>query len=131
MYKDKEGRKSVAIGTDGSEHAKNLLINTLKQEIFRSFAEKSKGSLGLFMKIIPFDILKNFLIPVEEVKKILHEDEIIPYSEVSEKDLPIDAKHTLEKYPQLKDFSYFREISGHLTFKVMVGTPHKKIVDTR
>lgn len=128
LYKDKDGRKSVASGTDGSEIGKKKIIEIFKSDLFRSYAEKSKGSLGLLMKTIPFDLLVNFLIKPNSVQKVLKNDNIIPILSVEREEWPEDAKLMLDKYPQLKPYGYLREIGKHLVFKVMVGTVNKKIV---
>jgi hypothetical protein len=41
--------------------------------------------------------------------------------------LPMDAVKTLQKYPQLRPYGYFRELNGNWSFKVMIGTPGKTI----
>lgn len=127
LYKDKSGRKVVASGTDGSAEAKELLVMTLKPELSRSFGEKSKASLGLLMKSIDWNILRQYMKTPSEVKKISRGDDIVPISSVSNNDLPSDAQLTLKKYPQLKPYGYLREIGGTMVFKVMVGTANKTI----
>lgn len=127
LYKDKDGRKSVASGTDGSEIGKKKIIEIFKSDLFRSYSEKSKGSLGLLMKTIPFDLLVNFLIKPNSVQKVLKDDNIIPILSVEREEWPEDAKLMLDKYPQLKPYGYLREIGKHLVFKVMVGTLNKTI----
>ena len=128
LYKDKEGRKIVASGTNGSEIGKKKIIEIFKSDLFRSYGEKSKGSLGLLMKIIPFDLLVDFLIKPDSVQKVLKDDNIIPILSVVREEWPEDAKLMLDKYPQLKPYGYLRKIGNHLVFKVMVGTVNKKIV---
>ena len=58
FYKDKNGRKSVASGTDGSDEGKKRIIDMMKNELKRSYGEKSKASLGLMLKIVPPDVIK-------------------------------------------------------------------------
>lgn len=126
LYKDKGGRKSVAMGCSGTPYAKKAVADIMKNELSRSYGEKSKAALGTMMKLYPWDVLEPFVQKPADVKKIAKGDPI-----VSLKDhrgaLPDDAKMTLKKYPQLKDYGYFREIGGNMVFKVMIGTPGKTI----
>jgi hypothetical protein len=128
MYKDKGGRKSVAVGTNGSHYAKKELQNIFRKDIERAYGEKSKSALGAMLKTIPWEVLQHFMKTPKEVQKILKDDEIIPLKKYKGK-LPPDAEQTLARYPHLKDYAYFRKISGdELIFKVMIGTPGKTIV---
>lgn len=126
LYKDKQGRKSVALGTDGSMTAKRAIKDIVKDEPSRSYAEKSKNSLAFFLKSRPD--AREFLVPFDQAKKI-SKDDIIPYSdqELNRLNLTDDERKstefTIQKFPFLKDFGYFRNINGHYHFKVMVGTP--------
>ena len=126
FYKDKNGRKSVASGTDGSDDGKKRIVDMMKNELKRSYGEKSKASLGLMLNIVPPDVIKQFLIPPKEVAKLSGGDEIIPVKGYKG-ELPKDAKMTLEKHPHLKDYGYLRDFGGTMMFKVMLGTPGKSI----
>jgi hypothetical protein len=126
FYKDKNGRKSVASGTDGSDDGKKRIIDMMKNELKRSYGEKSKASLGLMLKITPPDVVKQFLITPKDVQAIDPKDKIVPIKGYKG-DLPKDAKLTLEKYPYLKDYGYLRDFGGTMLFKVMMGTPGKII----
>lgn len=126
MYKDKGGRKTVASGTDGSVAGKKAIVDMVKNELKRSYGEKSKASLGLAMKLHPFDVLEPFLRTPDEVAR-LSGDKVIAVSSVKESELPEDAKLTLAKFPQLRKYGYLREIGGKFMFKVMMGTPNKSI----
>jgi hypothetical protein len=52
---------------------------------------------------------------------------------MSPEEWPVDDKEraatmqTLQKFPELERYGYFRDIGGVNSFKVMVGSPHKKI----
>jgi hypothetical protein len=126
IYKDKGGRKSVASATDGSEEGKKKIADMMKNELSRSYGEKSKGALGLTLKITPPDVIKQFLISPKEVAKLSPDDEIVPVKGYKG-DLPDDAKVTLSKYPFLKDYGYLKDFGGKMLFKVMLGTPGKSI----
>lgn len=103
MYKDKNGRKRVAIATDGTQTGKSQLKNMLiaDYKTGRSFGEVSDSALGFIKKIFNNDI-SAFSIPVDVVKKLLPDDEIIP----------------------IDDYYYKREIGGHLHTKIMLGNPN-------
>lgn len=120
LYKDTNGRKSVAIATDGSHYGKRKLVDVLKNDINRSYSEVSKGALGLRMKSFPWDILKNFVIPPDEAGRIL-DKEVIPVKSLDK--LPADAISTLERFPELIPYGYIRNIGGKPFFKVMIGSP--------
>ena len=53
MYKDKSGRKLVAMATDGSPEAKETLISDLKRNLKVSYMEVSGPLLGMILKHIP------------------------------------------------------------------------------
>lgn len=125
LYKDKGGRKSVAMGSTGSPYAKKAISNLFPAELQRSYGEKSKSALGALMKIVPWSVLEPYAKTPAQVQKVSK------HSITSLKDfkgtLPDDAKATLSKFPVLKPYGYFREIGGKLSFKVMIGTPGKTI----
>lgn len=127
IYKDKGGRKSVAIGTDGSVEGAWFVSDIFKNEMARSYGEKSKAALGSVMKQLPFDVLKNFIIPPDRVAEMFPNDGVVAVSEVKPEDWPTDAKMTLTKFPALIDFGYLRDLNGTMTFKVMIGSPGKSI----
>jgi hypothetical protein len=125
IYKDKNGRKSVAMATDGSEIGKKRIVDMVKNDLKRSYGEKSKAALGTLMKTVPEDIIKQFLITPKEVERITG-DEIIPLKGYKG-EVPKDAQVTLQKYPYLKDYGYLKDFGGSMLFKVMFGTPGKGI----
>lgn len=127
MYKDKGGRKSVAMGTDGSPEGAWFVNDIFKNELTRSYGEKSKAALGKMMKMIPWDVLKNHIVSPDRVAEMNPQDRVIPIADVPEAEWPTDAKMTLAKYPMLKDYGYMRDIGGNLVFKVMLGSPGKSI----
>lgn len=127
MYKDKGGRKSVAIGTDGSEEGGWFINDMFKNELSRSYGEKSKAALGKMMKMFPFDVLEEFLVSPDRVAEMQPNDQIIAIKDVRKEDWPTDAQMTISKYPQLVDYGYLRDIGGNMVFKVMLGSPGKKV----
>ena len=125
LYKDKGGRKSVAMGSTGSPYAKKAISNLFPAELQRSYGEKSKSALGALMKIVPWSVLEPYAKTPAQVKKV-SKDTITSLKDFKGT-LPDDAKATLTKFPVLQPYGYFREIGGKLSFKVMIGTPGKTI----
>jgi hypothetical protein len=125
LYKDKGGRKSVALGSTGSPYAKKAISNLFPAELQRSYGEKSKSALGALMKIVPWSVLEPYAKTPAQVKKV-SKDSITSLKDFKGT-LPDDAKATLAKFPVLRPYGYFREIGGKLSFKVMIGTPGKTI----
>lgn len=121
MYKDKNGRKVVAMGTDGSKEGLKLFNDMLVLELKRSWGEYSKAILSIVMKLMPWSEMKKYAIDPKTIKGAM------PYNDKEVEKLDGRQKQTLEKYPVLKEFGYFREIGGELFFKVAFGTPGKKI----
>lgn len=99
-------RKRVAIGKLYDKSRKDFisakLINLIKPDFERSIVETSGGSAAFLEKTFD-DKFKNFRIPVEQVKKILYDDEI----------------------RAINEFDYERKISGSWHQKIMIGTPTK------
>ena len=128
MYKDRNGRKAVAVGTDGSPRGKKKVIEMLEGDITlrRAYGEQSKSSLGLVLKLFPKDVIIQYLLTPEQANQLVDED-VIPISRVKDSELPDDAKLALSKYPFLREYGYLRELGGALHFKVMIGTPRKTI----
>lgn len=122
MYKDKGGRKLVATGyKEGSEYGRLGVIGMAKDDLVRSYGEKSKGALGSLMKSVPWLILKEFMItPIKSNK-------IIPVKGLNKSEIPEDGVFAIEKYPQLIDYGYLRMIGDDWVFKVSMGTPGKRI----
>lgn len=104
-YKEKGGRKIVAIGTDGTGESKRQLAKIMSEEFARSYIEVS-DSLEAFLKKNLFDLVEKYKIPTEEVPNIIH-NKITPLS---------DGYH------------YTRNINGEQIEKLMLGTPGKSIV---
>lgn len=119
FYKDKAGRKRVAVFTDGTAEGKDGLGMIIKEDFQRSFNETSGPLLKFAIKLLGVDFLKKFVIPKDQVRKLLAPDEIY--------DIESDDPE-LKQHPYFKDYLYARDIGGDLHTKVMFGTPGKKIV---
>lgn len=125
MYKDKAGRKAVAGATDGSKDGILKYKEMVKAELSRSFGEKSKAALSVLMKIMPWERLENFTLTPSEAAKALGKN-VTPIKSYRG-ELPADAKVSLDKFPQLEEYAYLRQIAGTATFKVAFGTPGLEI----
>jgi len=126
MYKDKGGRKVAAVGTDGSKEGKRKIIDMMGNEMERSFGEKSKGALGLMMKLIPWNVLEQYVMTPEQAAQAFNKD-VTPVTDLDPNEIPADGVQTLQKYPQLKPYAYVRELAGKPAFKVAIGTPGIRI----
>lgn len=122
LYKDRNGRKLVASGfLEGSERGRMGIVDIVKNDLERSYGEKSKGALGLLMKTIPWETLKNFMLVPKKSSKI------IPISELDPSEIPEDGVFALTKFPHLRPYAYVRLIGDDYVFKVSMGTPGNTI----
>lgn len=111
MYKDKNGRKRVAIGTDGQKEGKRMLAKGLIDEYKtgRAFGEVSDKSLEFITRLLG-DAVNDVAVPVDVVRRLLPNDEIT----------------AIDKY------LYMRDIGGTMKKKMMLGNPKApKITDLR
>lgn len=116
LYKDKNGRKAVAMATDGSRGGILKLKDILKNELSRSYMEASSNALRFAIKFLGVELLKKYAISIDDVKQLLHDDEILEGSEKYKTD-----------YPDLADYFYSRKIGSSIETKIMIGTPNLKI----
>lgn len=128
LYKDKAGRKTVAIGADGSDYGKAKATDMLKNDIKRSYGEVSKAPLAVLLKSYPKDVLEQFLRTPQEVVSILRKSDIHPISKLPVDEWPADAIKTIEKFPWIEKYGYIRKIGPGDFFKVLFGAPGNKIV---
>lgn len=107
LYKDKNGRKGVAMGTDGSREGKIAAGKMSGAEIEqkRSYAEISGAALRMQQKKFG-DKLHDYAVPFEKVKQIMPNEE----------------------YQQIDDYLYRRKIGGKWHEKMMFGKEGQKIV---
>lgn len=130
MYKDSNGRKSVAMGTDKSDISKDKIKHMVSKDFERAYGEKSGSALGLLLNTVPFDVLEPFIKTPIQVQQILKKDKIISLKDYPH-ELDTNTKKTLDKYPQLTKYGYFRDIGGSLHFKVMIGTTGKNLIPNK
>lgn len=126
FYKDKNGRKLVAIATDGSDLGKKIVADIFKASLGVSYGEKSGPALATIMKNIPWDTLKSVLFTPDQLEKISGE-KVIRLEKFGVDNLdPVD-RFTYDKFPQLKPYFYVRELGGEMHLKTAMGTPGVKI----
>jgi hypothetical protein len=121
FYKNSDdGRKRVAIATDGSDEGKKAAARIMTDDINRnrSYGEQSGKSLSFLKKNLPDGHLKKIAMTHDQVKKMMPNDEITRP--------PADDPEVL-RHPELKDHFYQRQIGGHKHTKIMLGTPGKII----
>jgi hypothetical protein len=117
MYKDKGGRKLVAIGTDGSPESKQLLQNVFTKEFERSYFEISGPLLRFLCKNFDLEFLKKYAKTPAEVEVLLKEKIRKP------------IERELDAIPlPLRSFVYSRQLGDEIHNKVMFGTSGKVIV---
>jgi hypothetical protein len=121
MFKDKGGRKRVALGTDGSLEAKakvkEMMLTDLKLK--RSWGEISGPSYGFLKKSVAPEILRSALIPVQTVIALSPGKNIKP-------SFGNDPK--IKASDPLRDFWYMRSIGGkEPKSKLAIGTPGNKM----
>lgn len=126
FYKDKGGRKSVAIATDGSELSKKIVADIFKTSLGVSYGEKSGPALGTMMKTVPWETLQNFMLTPQQLSKISGE-KIMTVDEFGAENLDEKDQFTYKKFPQLKPYFYVRELGGEIHLKAAMGTPNLKI----
>jgi len=110
LYKDKLGRKAVALGTNGTAEGKARLTNTMGKELGRSHIEISGSALNFYKKNI------GPILPIahtrEQVKKMYPDEDI---------QAPKHDDPELLAHPELKDHLYVRNIGGESHTKVSAG----------
>lgn len=127
FYKDKGGRKSVAIATDGSDFSKKIVSDIYKASLGVSYGEKSGPALGLMMKTVPWDELEHFLLTPEQVSKITKE-KILHVDDFGYENLDVKDKRTHDKFPMLKPYFYVRQLGKSMSLKIAMGTPNLTII---
>lgn len=121
LYKDKNGRKRVAIGSDGTPAGKDGVASIFREDFHRAYFEISKRSLSFHVKILGYEYLKDFAVHPSKVTAITGDK--VEY--------PVPASDDeVKRHPQLKDFFYQTTVgSGTKLTKILLGTSGKKIVN--
>lgn len=120
LYKDKNGRKRVAVGSDGSQQGKDGVASIFREDFSRAYFEISKRSLSFHAKVLGYEHLKKFAVDPSRVKQITGDDVEYPVPSNDEE---------VKRHPQLKDFFYQTTVGSGTKFtKILLGTTGKKIV---
>jgi hypothetical protein len=128
LYKDRGGRKAIALGTDGSPKALKVLSDTLKETFKVSFGEYSKGILAFIMKTIPRELIKAYAIPHQKVVEIFDDEIIIPTQEYVNANLDRADQAIYKRFKDWHQYFYVREIGDAQFLKMAIGTPGKPIL---
>ena len=118
FYRDKAGRKRVAVATNGTDTGKVALASIMANDFDRAYFEVSDPSLGFMIKQVGLDFVQGYALSVEQAQQISGDELQAP---------PADDPHVV-KYPSLANNFYQRDISGHMHTKIMLGTTGNKIV---
>ncbi len=120
MYKNKNGRKSVAVATDGSEHGKAALGKMKRDDVKhgRTWGEMSGAALSFTKKQVGGDIRPHAIHYHDAAKLHGHEDPIRR---------PPETDPDVVRHPELKDHFYQRRIGNEWHTKIAVGKPHNEI----
>ena len=118
FYRDKAGRKRVAVATNGTDTGKVALGSIMANDFDRAYFEVSDPSLGFMIKQVGLDFVQGYARSVEQAQQISGDELQAP---------PADDPHVV-KYPSLANNFYQRDIGGHMHTKIMLGTAGNKIV---
>ena len=103
MYKDHNGRKSIAGGTDGSREGKIAMLQSIKADLKAGYSEVSGAAEGFIKKHYP-ELYDKYRIPADKVADIIK-----------------------KKVKPLEDgYHYERDLGGQKLQKILLGTPGKK-----
>ena len=118
FYRDKAGRKRVAVATNGTDTGKVALASIMANDFDRAYFEVSDPSLGFMVKQVGLDFVQGYARSVEQAQQISGDELQAP---------PANDPHVV-KYPSLANNFYQRDIGGHMHTKIMLGTTGNKIV---
>lgn len=113
-YKDKAGRKRIAISSNGTKRAKEIITEIMVNDLLlgRSWVEQSSNSLAFLVKEVGFDFVKKYILTAEQIEKLTGAETRKP---------PEDDKE-IQRHPELAKFFYQRRIAGEWKTKLALGT---------
>ena len=119
MYKDSQGRKRVAVATNGTEEGKKSLTTMMGDDYKRNRAhgEISGKSLSFMKKHV--DVLKH--------AKTFDQAKEYHAKKGDEVRKPSEDDPEVKRHPELKDHFYQRKIGDEWHTKVLVGHTNKPI----
>lgn len=128
FYKDKDGRKIVAVATDGSRESKKILSSILKADFKVSWGEVSKALLTFILSNIPLTMIREVLLTPNQVQQIMKDKEILSVTdELLSQVGDFDRKIYMRYKKTLGEYFYIREIGGSLFIKLSIGKPNQFI----
>ena len=127
MYKDSQGRKGVALGTDGSRKAMRVLSDLLRDTFRVSYGEYSKGALIFILKNVPQTITRQYALSPSEVAKFMDDEIVVPTQEYVDTNLDASDKAVYNRLKTWRQYFYVRMIGGKPFLKIAIGTPHQTI----
>lgn len=128
LYKDKGGRKLVAVGTDGSPKSIKVLSSVMKESLKVSFGEFSKGLLVFIFKSVPESIIKSYIVDPHDLAKIIDDKILIPTQEYVNDNLEPSDQAMYNRFKKWQKYFYVRVIGDKPLLKIAIGTPNKAIV---
>lgn len=124
LYKDKNGRKLVACGSDGSKEGKyaikRFLLDDVKHQ--RAYGEVSDSVLKFYKRNLTPDEIRKFFIPAKEVKNILKDKNIKITGEYTYERIIGGEPH--EKMMYGKTGQGFKGINENYKFKSLYDEQH-------
>lgn len=121
MYKDSDGRKRVAIATDGTPEGKASAAKVVDADLRkqRAHMEVSGKSLSVLKKMVS---IGDFARSYEDAEKF-------HASRGDKIERPDDNDPEVVRHPELKHFMYSRELGGEKKTKIMLGKQGLKITE--
>lgn len=117
LYKDKLGRKPVALGTNGTKEGKNWLAHTMKRELGRGHMEVSGNALNFYKRSV------GPILPDAHTREQVRQ--MYPDEEIRDPD-PNDPE--VLAHPELANHFYQRKLGdGEWHTKLSAGTVGNKI----
>ena len=119
MYKDSQGRKRVAMASDGSDEGKQSLGYAVRDDLRlrRSHGEVSGKALSFLKKNV--NVTDHAHTFDQARKYFASRGETIERPEANDPELL--------RHPELRDHFYVRDVNGIRHTKILVGTPGKAI----
>ena len=121
FYKDKDGRKSVATASDGSEEGKKGVAEIFRDDLKRgrAYGERSSAALSFTKRVVGADVLGKHVVPYHHVHKHLS-----PGEEIRR---PPEDDPELQRHPEYKHHFYQRKIGDAWHTKLMIGKPGMRL----
>jgi len=122
LYKDKNGRKMVAVASDGSREGKRAAgkMVTADLKTGRAYGEQSSKLLASMKAHVGSEHLAKHIVPYHEVHHHLDQGDEIRRPPANDPEL--------KAHPEYAHHFYQRKIGGEWHTKLMLGKPGNKIV---